>query len=66
MGSKLQSALRDILKGDLAVRVGTAMDSKSDEGRLLSGRATLRLLYNEFEPDGRNFDTDTLSDVYDL
>eukprot|EP00972_Heterocapsa_arctica_P098316 14508674-Heterocapsa_arctica.AAC.1 len=42
------------------------MDSKAEEGRLLSGRATLRLLYDEFEPDGKNFDTDTFSDVYDL
>eukprot|EP00972_Heterocapsa_arctica_P021068 3101717-Heterocapsa_arctica.AAC.1 len=42
------------------------MDAKADEGRLLSGRATLRMLYNEFEPVGRNFDPDTLSDVYDL
>eukprot|EP00972_Heterocapsa_arctica_P044175 6520946-Heterocapsa_arctica.AAC.1 len=62
MDAKLQSALRDILKGDLAVRVGKAMDAKADEGRLLSGRATLWMLYNEFEPDGRNFDTDTLGD----
>eukprot|EP00972_Heterocapsa_arctica_P101354 14938752-Heterocapsa_arctica.AAC.1 len=42
------------------------MDSKAEAGRLLSGRATLWLLYGEFEPDGRNFDTDALSDVYDL
>eukprot|EP00972_Heterocapsa_arctica_P023242 3424302-Heterocapsa_arctica.AAC.1 len=42
------------------------MDAKADEGRLLSGRATLRMLYNEFERDGRNFDTDTFNDVYDL
>eukprot|EP00972_Heterocapsa_arctica_P078297 11545007-Heterocapsa_arctica.AAC.1 len=42
------------------------MDAKSAVGKLLSGRSTLSMLYKEFEPNGRSYDTDIIADVYEL
>ena len=64
--AKLQKALRDIITGDLARRVGVAMDIRLAKGQLLSGRATLSMLYGDFEPDGRSHSSDAISDIYGL
>eukprot|EP00972_Heterocapsa_arctica_P095073 14021975-Heterocapsa_arctica.AAC.1 len=32
----------------------------------MSGRSMLCLVHREFEPNGLNFETDTLQDIYDL
>eukprot|EP00972_Heterocapsa_arctica_P007508 1095340-Heterocapsa_arctica.AAC.1 len=42
------------------------MDIANSRGKTLSGRGMLCMLYREFEPNGRQFSTDSLQDVYDL
>eukprot|EP00972_Heterocapsa_arctica_P057116 8428300-Heterocapsa_arctica.AAC.1 len=42
------------------------MDVQNARGKCLSGRSMLCMIYREFEPNGRSFNTDSLQDVYDL
>eukprot|EP00972_Heterocapsa_arctica_P080652 11886539-Heterocapsa_arctica.AAC.1 len=62
----MQAALKAIITGDLLVRLGTAMDLKFATDDLLSGRSTLRMLYQEFDPNGRSYNSNTINDVYRL
>eukprot|EP00972_Heterocapsa_arctica_P003652 544269-Heterocapsa_arctica.AAC.1 len=66
LDAKLQVALKHIIKGDLLVRVGNAMDVKTRQNDILSVRATLCMIAKEFEPNGRNYATDAIDDVYRL
>eukprot|EP00972_Heterocapsa_arctica_P053780 7921459-Heterocapsa_arctica.AAC.1 len=54
LDTKLLPVLRVILRGDVATRVGTAIDEKGKErpAKLLSGRTVLCMVYKEFEPNG--------------
>eukprot|EP00972_Heterocapsa_arctica_P018683 2763395-Heterocapsa_arctica.AAC.1 len=64
--AKLAVAIRAVLHGDLLVRVNTQLDVAMLDGRFLSGRATLCAVIRNFKPIGRDFDSDALSDVYEL
>eukprot|EP00972_Heterocapsa_arctica_P018771 2775605-Heterocapsa_arctica.AAC.1 len=64
--ANLATALKAVVKGDLEVRSSRQMDIQNAKGKTLSGRGMLCMLYREFEPSGRQYNTDSLQDVYDL
>eukprot|EP00972_Heterocapsa_arctica_P005011 741996-Heterocapsa_arctica.AAC.1 len=42
------------------------MDRHSAIGDMVSGRSTLWMLYQEFEPTGRTYNADTMKDILKL
>eukprot|EP00972_Heterocapsa_arctica_P012962 1904799-Heterocapsa_arctica.AAC.1 len=64
--AKLATAIKAVVKGDLEVRIAQQMDICNSRGKSLSGRGMLCMLYREFEPKGRQYNKDSLRDVYDL
>eukprot|EP00972_Heterocapsa_arctica_P059853 8828191-Heterocapsa_arctica.AAC.1 len=64
--AKVAIAIKAVVKGTLEVRIATAMDKANSRGETLSGRGMLCVLFREFEPNGRQFNTDSLQDIYDL
>jgi hypothetical protein len=64
--AKVATALKAVVKGPLEVRIATAMDLALSVGKTLSGRSMLCMLFRWFEPNGRQFNTDSLQDIYDL
>jgi hypothetical protein len=64
--ARLAVALKAIVTGPLALRIARAIDEAIDEGRTATGRSMLCRFFQFFEPNGRQFNTDALQDVYDL
>eukprot|EP00972_Heterocapsa_arctica_P013206 1940725-Heterocapsa_arctica.AAC.1 len=64
--AKVATAIKAVVKGPLEVRIATQMDIANSRGKTLSGRCMLCMLFREFEPNGRQFNTDSLQDIYDL
>eukprot|EP00972_Heterocapsa_arctica_P048482 7146270-Heterocapsa_arctica.AAC.1 len=42
------------------------MDKALSVGKTFSGRSMLCMMFRYFEPNGRQFNTDSLQDIYDL
>ena len=64
--AKLAIAIKATVKGPLEVRVATQMDKAISLGQTMSGRSMLCMMFRYFEPNGRQFNTDSLQDIYDL
>ncbi len=64
--ARLATAVRALARGSLEDRIKTVIDQLLLEGKMISGRRMLCMLFLHFRPQGRSFNTDALLDVYNL
>ncbi len=64
--ARLATAIKAVAKGPLETRMQGAIDRALTRGEMVSGRSMLCMFFRHFEPNGRQFNTDALQDLYDL
>jgi hypothetical protein len=64
--ARLAKAMKAVVKGPLETRMQGALDRALAKGEMVSGRSMLCMFFRHYEPNGRQFDTDALQDLYDL